>query len=79
MKIMRPRLCNQLCCTCENATTEWAVGIECDVVIAKARDQLLLHLAGDCAVHALVLMMILLLMMMVILLKMILMIMEIGT
>ena len=65
--------------TCEDTTTKRAVSIECNIVIAEARNQLLLHLAGDCAVHALVLMMILLLMMMVMILKMILMIMEMRT
>ena len=45
-------------CTCEDAATQRAVGIEGDVVIAEAGDQLLLYLAGDCAVHALMLIMI---------------------
>ena len=45
-------------CTCEDAATQWAVGVEGDVVIAETGDQLLLYLAGDCAVHALMLIMI---------------------
>ena len=38
----------------EDATAQGGVGVECDVVVAEAREQLLLHLAGDKAVHPLV-------------------------
>ena len=38
----------------EDAAAQGGVGVECDVVVAEAGEQLLLHLAGDKAVHPLV-------------------------
>ena len=38
----------------QNSASERRIGVECESVIAETRYQLLLHLPGDHAVHALV-------------------------